>query len=164
MFSSSTPYLRVFCIFRTTLTAKSHNSTIFPLNRHSGKASTLIESQRDPTCASPIASARRVTSFQAVRGSEEPSGSRRDDRINFSLEIYFFCAYTGCRAMKKSKSLFKIEKHPTVLGKDITSKKSMLVAGVLILTGILAPIGMIMLVMGGHHRAKKASTPKKHRK
>ena len=66
--------------------------------------------------------------------------------------------------MKKSKSFFTIEHKPTVLGKDITTPGAMVFAGLLILTGILAPIGMIMFLMGGHHKAHKVTASKKKKK
>ena len=67
-------------------------------------------------------------------------------------------------ASSKSKGLLHIKDHPTLFGMDITSKKSLGIGALLILTGVLAPIGMIMFLMGGHHRAKKLTSPKKKKK
>jgi hypothetical protein len=63
--------------------------------------------------------------------------------------------------MAKRNNSWGIKNHPSLFGMDITSKKSLFLGAVLILTGILAPVGIIIFLMGGMHRTKKKTQTKK---
>jgi hypothetical protein len=66
--------------------------------------------------------------------------------------------------MKKSKRVFQLEKHPTVFGHNVTSNKAVAFAILLILTGIFAPVGIVLYLTAAHHRSKKPTPASKKKR